>query len=184
MIACTFYCMTASGIDACVRFAIHWEARQNGGIFESAFFAFRTLLPLFLLSFSFGVTIYAPLIGGLCAVVSALYHGAYLRFLIAYLVQAHTLSHLFGYLCGMLLLTPALLVLYAFSAAVSIKLFAPKAERRDESETAFGGTLFCAPYYERTVNLRFLGSYLALFASFAAGLFCLCLAQAALMRIW
>lgn len=174
------FCLTSEGIDASEYFRLHWQARCEGGWVSFALFGFSAHLVPFLCSLVFGITVYAPLAAGLCAITHTFTVGVYLRFLLGTLTRQAQVGGFFVFLPFALCTLWILCITHAFSCAVSLRTFSPRTDGA-ESERMFGGTLFCAPYFENSINLRFLSSYLLCFFALALALFLCCLAQGALV---
>lgn len=174
----TWRSSTLSGIDAAERFALHWKGRSGGDVFRFASYGFWILLPNLLVGAVFGITIYGPVCAGLSASVSAFFLGNYLRLLIGFSYLAGNLKQALWFGLGLLLPSVVVLVGLSFSVAASLRIFTPKREGVREEEMVFGGTLFCAPYFEKTINLRFLVSYLCCQTAFCILLFSTLLLQA------
>lgn len=136
--------------------------------------------PLLRLLFPFvlGITLYGPFACGVCMLGAGLSGGAALGFLFRLAGQGLGYGTL---ACSVFcqLVSGWLLCLYcAFCTCVSLKQMGNIA---DGDRQMFGGTLFCANFHQRVINLRFLVSYLVLFLVFALLLFLLTLAEQGLI---
>lgn len=177
----TWRSMTLPGIDAAERFAVHWLSRTDGGIWEFANYGFWSLLPNLLVSLVFGITIYGPFCAFFAALVSGFSIGNYVRLLIGFLHLRQADADGIFFVIGLLPVAFVLLAVLSFSSAASFKIFTPKREGEQENEAAFGGALFFAPYFEKTINLCFLISYVCAHFFFALMLYSAVLLQAALV---
>ncbi len=177
----TAYLATPRGIDSAELFGLHWQSRDERGLFEFCLYGFLCFLPYLLVSLVFGITIYAPVSSALCVAVCAFVQGGYLRFLIGYLYVNSGCFPALYYGLGLFLIAALIVAANAFGVCASFRCFTPRLEEAREQDQMFGGTLFCAPYYRSTINLRFLFSYLAFFCIFAILLWLLCLLQSAMV---
>ncbi len=177
----TWRSMTLPGIDAAEQFSLHWQSRVDGGVFEFAAYGFWTLLPSLLVCMVFGITIYGPFCAFFTVLISAFLLGNYSRLLLGFLHLKSADIDTFFFILGLLPIVFVLLAASSFSSAASFKLFTPKRDDEQGEEVVFGGTLFFAPYFEKTINLRFLLSYLCANLMFALLLYSAVLVQAALV---
>lgn len=177
----TAIALTADGVDASYNFALHWSSRVQGGFWGFALYGFGALLPYFFAFVIFGITVYGPLVSLISAALCAFNAGSYVRALIGHLYLYRAPFPVAYYVLGLLPIAFAVLVCASFSTAAALRIFTPK--RKDSAERAqvFGGTLFCAPYFEGTLNLRFLGGYSLCFFGLLVLLFAFCIAQSAMV---
>lgn len=178
VVLCTRFLQSADGITVYRLFCAHFTERAAGGTLSFALYGFLSLLPAYLAALAMGITVYAPLCGGIAVLLGAVTAGAYCRLLLSLAEESGNIAAFVFFLCGELLIAPVLVMICAFSAAVSFRIFAPLSSV-PESQRPFGGTLFCGPYFARTINTRFLFVYLLFFLAFAGLLFSCCLLQAA-----
>ncbi|MBQ2730725.1 MAG: hypothetical protein IJF24_01745 [Clostridia bacterium] len=181
VVLCSARLMTLEGIEAAEDFELHWQTRIAQGELPFSLYGFCSVLPQVLGVMIFGITIYAPLFCGLSAGFSALVLGFYVRMLLGLLSRSGAYFPLVYYVLGALPLVLVQLLLFSFSAAVSLRIFTPHREGDREDELLFGGTLFCAPYYKNVINFRFLLTYLAIFVLGVILIFLCCLLQAAMV---
>lgn len=180
VLATAFY-MSARGIDVAESFRLHWFSRASSGLLSFAGYGYLSLLPFLLFAMVFGITIYGPLCAWLATLFSAFYCGAYFRFLLGVLWNEGRALSALCYVFTLVFPVFVLLSAFAFSAAVSLRVFTPRRAGVREEDQLFGGTLFCAPYLYGSINFRFLLSYFSTFLLYAAGLFLFCVLQAALV---
>ncbi len=163
------------------------KGAHTGPVFFSDFlprlFTVETLC--YLATFLLGITVYAPCF----QLVSLWFRGCFSAYVaVALFLGAEGKSGVL--LCFLsifyLLLSAHLFCAYAsFCTQVSLRLFSdPLGEQfRTEEETLFGGTLFNATLFRRSVNFRFLFSYTLFFLLSLALLFVLTLIYACLRSL-
>lgn len=149
--------------------------------FFSELFAGEILLLLAL--FLFGVTLYAPAFGFLCAVLRGGFSAFCLSVLYAGLNEKS--SFLLFLLTALYLLLSAWLFLsYAsFCTTTALQIYSVPKKMREGEKQAFGGSLFYSTFFRGSVNLRFLSSYFLLLLSAVFCSFLMTLSFAAVRSI-
>jgi len=138
------------------------------------------LLALFL----FGVTLYAPVFGFAFSVG----RGAFTAFCLAVMVSGLGGSKgiwLF-ILCFLYLILSAWLFLAyaAFCSTTAIRIFSDPTKRKRGENAMFGGSLFYSSFFQGSINLRFLFSYILLMLGAVGCSLVLTLAFSALRSIF
>lgn len=120
-----------------------------------------SFFPLTLLSLimTAGITVYAPIIGGVCVILRGAELGCAVRFYCETLLYID--SEMFFITDGIYyILTGVILSLYgSFVSCVAVKLFSGGLG----DDSMFGGSLFYSVYFKRRVNIRFLVMYILIY---------------------
>lgn len=120
-----------------------------------------SLTPLIMLSVIMvaGITVYAPIAGGVCVILRGAELGCAVRFYCETLLYID--SALFFITDSIYyIFTGIILSLYgSFVSSVSVKLFS----QHIGDDSMFGGSLFYSAYFKRKVNIRFLVMYILIY---------------------
>lgn len=134
--------------------------------------AFSPRLVSFLVLFLGGITVYAPVLGGLCALWWGLSGGVSLGFLFRFLSEG-MLG--WGVVADVLFSFGGALLLTSYGAFVTCVALKQMGRIPDGEEQMFGGTLFCGKYEKKRINFRFFLSYQLIFGLYAVAQFFLTL---------
>ena len=146
--------------------------------FFSELFAGEILMLLAL--FLFGVTLYAPAFGFLCAAM----RGAFCLSVLYAGLNEKSSFLLFLLTAFYLLLSAWLFLSYAsFCTTTALQIYSVPKKLREGEKQAFGGSLFYSSFFRGSVNLRFLSSYLLLLLSAVFCSFLMTLSFAAMRSI-
>ncbi len=140
---------------------------------------------LFLLAvFLFGLTLYAPIFGFLCAGARGAFSGFCLSLLSSDLKSAKGIW-LFLICALYLLISSWLFVAYTgFCTTTALQLFSnPSKSARGGEKSMYGGTLFYSSFFQESVNLRFLFGYILFFLGVVFFSFLLTLAFAGIRSL-
>ena len=163
----TKWLATRSGGEAFDRFLSGIASSKDAGVFERALFP-AALVSAAMLS---GITVYAPFCGGVSVFLLGMEFGRSVRFYAEALTYTD-FSAVFVCDGAYYICCGVILSLYcAFASCVASGLFLRRSG--DAGERMFGGTLFYSEYYKKTVNLRFLAMYIAVYTASLGALFAL-----------
>lgn len=158
-------------------FSYQWQ-KSNFLSFFSELFAGELLV--FLALFLFGVTLYAPAFGFLCAAARGAFSGFCLSVLFAELEGKRSVL-LFILTLLYLLLSAWLFLSYAsFCTTTALQIYSGPPRKTDGEKQMYGGILFYSSFSQGSLNWRFLASYLLIFLASVFFLFVLALLFSAL----
>jgi len=151
--------LTDTGSEAFDRFLGLFS--QNGAdLMSSTFSNILVLLGEVSLVFVFGITVYAPFVGGFTAILRGAEFGCALRFYCELMLYTDRVIP-FAADCVFYFVSGILLTLYAsFVSCVAFNLFSAAEKEGD----MFGGSLFYSSFFKQRVNLRFLSMYISAYA--------------------
>ena len=113
--------------------------------------------------FLFGVTLYAPVFGFLCAAARGAFSGFCLSVLFSETVNRKSVL-LFILTALYLLLSSWLFLSYAsFCTTTALQIYSPPRKSVKAGDKMYGGTLFYASFFQGSLNWRFITSYFLLF---------------------
>ncbi len=150
--------LTDSGSMAFEEFLEGFYAFGENNLKNAFGYSFSPLLMLSVIMMA-GITVYAPLVGGICVILRGAELGCAVRFYCETLLYID--SALFFLTDGIYyILTGVILSLYgSFVSSVAVKLFS----QHIGDDSMFGGSLFYSAYFKRRVNIRFLVMYILIY---------------------
>ena len=153
-----------------LNFSYQWQ-KSDFLAFFSELFAGELLV--FLALFLFGVTLYAPAFGFLCAAARGAFSGFCLSVLFAELEGKSSVLLFILTLLYLILSAWLFLSFASFCTTTALQIFSAPEKKAEGEKQMYGGTLFYSSFTQGSINWRFLASYLLIFLASVFFLFVL-----------